>query len=107
MTAPRPRRATDSPAVRGRIRQLAAQNNHRLAVAGFRAHRAADEQARTDALILEAVAALAELLGTPKGRVCPDCKRALSTRSRVCPHCRDAARPAEVTAPAEPLRGAA
>ena len=54
-----------SPAVAARIRQLAAQAEHRRAVAEFRAHRAADQQARLDALLLEVIAALASLLGAP------------------------------------------
>ena len=54
-----------NPAVAARVRQLAAQAEHRRAIAEFRARRAADQQARTDALILEAIAALASLLGAP------------------------------------------
>jgi len=54
-----------SPAVAARIRQLAAQAEHRRAVAEFRAHRATDQQARLDALLLEVIAALASLLGAP------------------------------------------
>ncbi len=52
-----------SPAVAARARQLAAQAGHRRAVAEFRARRAADQQARINALLLEAVAALARLPG--------------------------------------------
>ncbi len=52
------------PAVAARARQLAAQAGHRRAVAAFRARRAADQQARTNALLLEAIAALADLTGT-------------------------------------------
>jgi hypothetical protein len=47
-----------------RARQLAAQAGHRRAVAEFRARRAADQQARINALLLEAIAALASLTGT-------------------------------------------
>jgi hypothetical protein len=54
-----------SPAVAARIRQLAAQAEHRRAIAQFRARRAADQQARVNTLLLEAVAALASLLSTP------------------------------------------
>jgi len=59
--AARPATVT-SPAVAARIRQLAAQAEHRRAIAEFRARRAADQQARINALLLEAIAALAELL---------------------------------------------
>jgi hypothetical protein len=51
-----------NPAVAARIRQLAAEAEHRRAIAEFRARRAADQQARINALLLEAIAALAELL---------------------------------------------
>ena len=54
-----------NPAVAARVRQLAAQAGHRRAIAEFRAHRATDQQARLDALLLEAIAALASLLGAP------------------------------------------
>jgi hypothetical protein len=53
------------PAVAARIRQLAAQAEHRRAVAEFRDRRAADQQARINALLLEAIAALASLLSPP------------------------------------------
>ena len=65
-----------NPAVAARVRQLAAQAEHRRAVAGFRARHAADQQARLDALLLEAIDALADLLSTSAHR--------LSSRSR--PH---------------------
>ena len=55
-----------NPAVAARVRQLAAQAEHRRAIAEFRARRAADQQARLDALLLEAIAALASLLGAPR-----------------------------------------
>jgi hypothetical protein len=45
-----------------RVRQLAAQAGHRRAIAEFRARRAADQQARINALLLEAIDALASLL---------------------------------------------
>jgi hypothetical protein len=51
--------------VAARVRQLAAQAEHRRAIAEFRARRAADQQDRPDALLLEAIAALASLLGAP------------------------------------------
>jgi hypothetical protein len=54
-----------TPAVAARIRQLSAHAEHRRAIAEFRARRAADQQARISALLLEAIAALAELLGEP------------------------------------------
>ena len=48
-----------------RVRQLAAQAGHRRAIADFRTRRTADQQTRLDALLLEAIAALASLLGAP------------------------------------------
>jgi hypothetical protein len=54
-----------NPALAARVRQLAAQAEHRRAIAEFRARRAADQQARINALILEAIDALASLLSTP------------------------------------------
>jgi len=54
-----------NPALAARVRQLAAQAEHRRAIAEFRARRAADQQARLDALLLQAIAALASLLGAP------------------------------------------
>jgi hypothetical protein len=57
--------ALTSPAVAARIRQLAAQAEHRRAIDEFHARRAADQQARTDALLLEAIAALASLFSEP------------------------------------------
>jgi hypothetical protein len=53
------------PAVAARIRQLAAQAQHRRAIAESHARRAADQQARLDALLLEAIAALASLFSEP------------------------------------------
>jgi hypothetical protein len=57
--------ASVHPAVAARIRQLARQAEHRRAIADFQQRRAADQQARTQALLLEAIAALAGLLGEP------------------------------------------
>ena len=54
-----------SPAVAARVRQLAGQAEHRRAIAEFGARRAADQQARVNALLLEAIAALASLLIEP------------------------------------------
>ena len=54
-----------NPALAARVRQLAAQAEHRRAIAEFRARLAADQQARLDALVLEAIAVLASLLGAP------------------------------------------
>jgi len=55
----------NNPAVAARVRQLAAQAEHRRAIAEFRARHAADQQARVNALLLEMVAALAGLPGAP------------------------------------------
>ncbi len=52
-----------TPAVAARVRQLAAQAEHHRAIAEFRARRTADQQARINALLQEAIAALASLLG--------------------------------------------
>jgi hypothetical protein len=70
--AARPTTLTTTPAVAARVRQLAAQAEHRRAIAEFRARHAADQQARVNALLLEAVAALASLLGTPANPRPPD-----------------------------------
>ena len=52
-----------TPAVAARVRQLAAQAEHRRAIAEYQAHHAADQQARINALLLETIDALAGLLG--------------------------------------------
>ncbi len=54
-----------SPAVAARLRQRAAHAEHRRAITEFRARHAADQQARIDALLLEAIAALASLFSQP------------------------------------------
>jgi hypothetical protein len=54
-----------SPAIAARVRQVAAQAEHRRAIAEFRARRAADQQARINALLLETIAALASLFSQP------------------------------------------
>jgi hypothetical protein len=54
-----------NPATAARLRQLAAQAEHRRAIAQFRAHRAADQQDRINALLLEAIATLAHLFSEP------------------------------------------
>jgi hypothetical protein len=61
----RRRTAHMSPAIAARIRQLAAQAEHRRAIAEFRARHAADQQARINALLLEAIAALASMFSQP------------------------------------------
>lgn len=66
---PRPAGAGPSlmnPALAARVRQLAAQAEHRRAIAEFRARRAADQQARIHALLLEAIDTLASLLSAPR-----------------------------------------
>jgi hypothetical protein len=55
-----------SPAVAARIRQLAAQAEHRRAIAEFRARHDAGQQARINALLQEVIAALASLLGAER-----------------------------------------
>jgi hypothetical protein len=55
-----------NPALAGRVRQLAAQAEHRRAIAEFRARHAADQQARVNALLLEAIDALASMLSKPE-----------------------------------------
>ncbi len=65
MPTARPAAPAVSPAVAARVRQLAAQAEHRRAIAEFRARYTADQQARIDALLLEAIAALASLFSQP------------------------------------------
>jgi hypothetical protein len=57
--------ALTNPAVAARVRQLAAQAEHRRAIAKYQARHAADQQTRVNALLLEAIAALATLLSAP------------------------------------------
>jgi hypothetical protein len=47
------------------VRQFAAQAEHRRAIAEFRARHAADQQARFNALLTEAIAVLASLFSQP------------------------------------------
>jgi hypothetical protein len=54
-----------TPAVAARARQLAAQAEHRRAIAEYQARHLADQQARVNALLLEAIAALDSLLRAP------------------------------------------
>ncbi len=78
MPGPRPAAPPVSSAAAARIHQLAAQAEHRRAIAEFRTRPAAGQQARIDALLLETIAALASLFsrtgrtgnqGTGKKRV--------------------------------------
>ena len=71
-----------NPALAARVRQLAAQAEHRRAIAEFRARRAADQQARLDALLLEAIAALASLLGAPGPNPSPAAQAPLPSSTR-------------------------
>jgi hypothetical protein len=61
----RPAAASVSPAVVARVRQLAAPAEHRRAIAEFHARHAAGQQARVNALLLEAIAVLASLFSQP------------------------------------------
>jgi hypothetical protein len=65
MPPARPAAPPVSPAVAARVHQLAAQAEHRRAIAEFHARRAADQHAHIDALLLEAIAALASLFSQP------------------------------------------
>ena len=78
-TAPGGPATLKNPAVAARVRQLAAHAGHRRAIAEFRARRAADQQARTDALLLEAIAALASLLGAPGPHPSPAARPQIDT----------------------------
>jgi hypothetical protein len=51
--------------VAARIRQLAAQAEHRRAIAEYHARHLADQHARISALLDETIATLASLLGQP------------------------------------------
>ena len=52
-----------NPALAARVRQLAAQAEHRRATASYQARHLADQQARINALLDEIIDALATLLG--------------------------------------------
>jgi hypothetical protein len=71
-------------AVAARVRQLAAQAEHRRAIADYQARHAADQQARVDALLLEAISALAGLLGTPGPHPSLTRPPPRSTHSQAC-----------------------
>ena len=71
----------NNPAVAARVRQLAAQAGHRHAIAEFHTRRAADQQARVDALLLETIAALASLLGAPGPHPSPSAPPNVDTRT--------------------------
>ena len=62
-----------TPAVAARIRQLAAQAEHRRAIAEFHTRHAADQQARLNSLLTEAVAILASLPSAPATPARPAC----------------------------------
>jgi len=64
-----------NPAIAARVRQLQAEADHRRAIREFRARHAADRQARINALLLEAVAALASPLSTPAPQPRPACRQ--------------------------------
>ena len=64
--APGSARTAVSPAVAARIRQLAAQAEHRRAIAEYRAHHAIDQQERINALLLELIDTLVSLFGTQR-----------------------------------------
>jgi hypothetical protein len=81
MTSPSSKGSTHmTPALAARVRQLAAQAEHRRAIARFRARHAADQQARINALLQEAVAALASLLTAPAPQARPARRLAPSPR---------------------------
>ena len=80
-TAPGGPATLKNPAVAARVRQLAAQAEHRRAIADFRDRRAADQQARLDALLLEAIAALASLLGAPGPHPSPAAQPQIDTKT--------------------------
>ena len=77
-----------SAATDARARQLRRYADHVAAVAAFRQRREADEQARTDALLLDVIDLLAgELMAGRYADECPECFHALGTRNRTCAHC--------------------
>ena len=87
---PAPRRqatAAASVMTAARARQLTAQAGHRRAIAEFRARRAADQQARINALLLDAIAALAGLPGAQQPATAqppPVPRRPIQTAPRGC-----------------------
>jgi len=54
-----------NPALAARVRQLAAQAEHRRAIAGNQARHAADQQARVNALLLETIDTLGRTARRP------------------------------------------
>lgn len=89
-----------SEAVRARVAQLEAEAAYRRMVAGFQLQRAADQAARTGALLDELIHVLAQALdaeGEHTGRArrtwsnwserCRRCTCTLPTRARTCPRC--------------------
>ena len=78
-----------TPALLARVSQVAAWNAHRNAIGEFRARRVADRQARSDALLLEAIDVLARALleAHAPPRACRGCGRSLGSRTRRCPAC--------------------
>jgi hypothetical protein len=84
---------------------MRAEADWKRSMVQFREQHAATLQAQAEALIGEAVAALAELFGQPAHAVCLTCRRALAPRVRNCPHCRGEAHP-ETTDPAAGLPAA-
>jgi hypothetical protein len=81
-----------TPAVAARVRQLAAQAEHRRAIAELRARHTADQQARVNTLLLEAVAALASLFAAPASPACPGMPASLTLQRA----------PARATGPPKP-----
>lgn len=74
-------------ATEARARQVRAYADYHAGVNDFRRRRAADNQTRIDALLLELVDALVPLLDEPVCEVCPDCRLAISRGSARCPRC--------------------
>ena len=89
-----------TPALAARVHQLAAEREHRAAVAAFRARRIADRQARSDALIADVIDVLARALDAAQSspRECRGCTRQLAPRVRRCPSCQYLNAPATAAA---------